>query len=151
MKKSLIINPLWVFSLVIGYLLSTIFFGYYFLFFEQLNINEEPIISSAQESLDRKNSWVLRTLSLPNDNQPNRMFSQQYSIYLYLEDYCTRTINQSTPKFDKFILFVIDAFRMDFVQSLSGNFNYYSEPMLPYMEKVMKTNGNYFLTRIVHF
>lgn len=149
MKKSLIIHPLWVFGLVIGYLLSTILFGYYFLFFEQLNLNEESIIFNEQESLDHKNSWVIRTLSLPRDNQPqtnqpNRMFSQQYSIYLYLEDYCTRTINQSTPKFDKFILFVIDAFRMDFVHSLSGNFNYYSDPMLPYMEKIMKTNGKYF-------
>lgn len=138
--NSTIIQPLWIFALAIIFLASTIHFGYNFLLSEELLLNDQQDDPSISDD-----SWIKKTLSMPlESSQGERMFvNHDYSIYLYLQDHCNQTLAKSRPKFNKFVLFIIDALRVDFVRSIVGENQHEQslDPLLPYTEKVMQTNG----------
>ncbi|XP_075677893.1 uncharacterized protein LOC113789903 [Dermatophagoides pteronyssinus] len=146
-----IIQPLWIFALAIIFIASTAHFGYNFL------LSEELYLKTGDDEINDDDSWIKQTLSMPTEptasnnrdnGQNERMFNYDYSIYINLQDYCDQTLATSRPKFNKFVLFIIDALRVDFVKSIIGEeqrkqspHQQSIDPLLPYTEKVMQTNG----------
>lgn len=137
-----LVDSVWIFFLTVAFIALTIYFGYFFLFAEELHIKDKSV---EDEIVSSDSSWIQKVLSkgghdVSHENAySNKLFSQQYGQYLFLDKHCSKIISESKPKFTKLVLFVIDAFRADFVSSISSNKLYSSS--LPYMKQMMQSHG----------
>lgn len=119
-----LVNSVWIFFPVTLYIASMVFFGYFFLFAEELHIKEDAV----GEKIDSIDLWVEKLLS-----------KSEYERYRFLNQHCNQTLTKSVPKFTKLVLFIIDAFRSDFVSSISNNDRFVDS--LPYMKQLMHSHG----------
>ena len=75
--------------------------------------------------------------------------NNDYKNYLRLKqinEHCNKTLSQTKPQFDKLVLFIIDALRIDFVPTIQ---NHDAQQRMPYLEEKMKNNGIIYILNLI--
>ena len=130
-----IANPTIIFVSSILCTLGCLYFGYIFLIDDEILDNKTK---------NHNGEWIkeMLTSTIPEDGK--HLYSNHYGQWFVIDKHCQKSFNQTRSNFDKLVFIVIDALRVDFVQSiLTGVYKDLdgASPQMKFMETKLESNG----------